>query len=315
MRRLATFGAVAVLAATGACSFEPLEELIDSSPTFTGCHAIADDDVVELSAEQTSNAATIAAVGEAMGMGEHALVVALATAWQESSMVNIDFGDRDSVGLFQQRPSQGWGTVEELMDPAYASFKFYEKLNRIDDWQDMRVTEAAQAVQVSEYPELYDQWEGKSTVMAAALRGSEEATLGCHGNNGDERVSDYEQLAEAFAHDFDRAPEANVDGQSVTLPVDDPQSGQLWAHWMIAKTDQFDLEAVEFNGQIWQPGSVEWDSDSQTSTDEVVVILAGTPEIEDNDDLSALSFTAKNLVAPNGSHQILLYWALIIVGT
>lgn len=284
MRRLAIFSAVAVLAATGACSFEPLEEIIDSGPTFTGCHAMADDEVVELSAEQTSNAATIAAVGEAMGMSEHALVIALATAWQESSMINIDFGDRDSVGLFQQRPSQGWGTVEELMDPAYSSFKFYEKLNRIDGWHDMRVTEAAQAVQVSEFPELYDQWESKSTVMAAALRGSEEATLGCHGNHGDERTSDYELLVEAFTHDFDRAPEANIDGHRVTLPVDDPQSGQLWAHWMIAKTDQFELEAVEFDGHVWQPGSVEWDSDSQSSTDAIVVTLAESSDSESSDE-------------------------------
>lgn len=282
MRRLAALGAVAALLVTSACSIDQLEDLIDSSPSFHGCHAISDGEVVELSAEQTSNAASIAAVGEAMGMSEHALVVALATAWQESTMINIDFGDRDSVGLFQQRPSQGWGTEEELLDPAYASFKFYEKLNRISDWEDMRVTEAAQAVQISEFPELYDQWEEKSTVMASALRGSAEASLGCHGDQGEERTNDYEHLVDAFAHDFDRTLEADFNDHTMTLPVDDVETGQLWAHWLIAKTDQFDLESVGFNGQVWEPGSVEWDEDSATSDEEIVVRFS-SPDTTDDD--------------------------------
>src|SRR3954452_14369496 len=105
--------------------------------------------------EQMNNAATISAVGTKLGLPAHAATVALATALQESKLRNLEGGDRDSVGLFQQRPSQGWGTVAQLRDPVYAATEFYEKLEQLPNWETLPITEAAQAVQRSGAPEAY----------------------------------------------------------------------------------------------------------------------------------------------------------------
>jgi hypothetical protein len=105
--------------------------------------------------EQVANARTIVTVGNQRRVPKDAQVIAVATALQESRLRNLRGGDRDSIGLFQQRPSQGWGTPQQLSDPAYQTQKFYDKLLRTQGWQKMRVTEAAQAVQVSAFPEAY----------------------------------------------------------------------------------------------------------------------------------------------------------------
>lgn len=122
-----------------------------------------------LDGEQMGNAATVTAVGKDMGMPDRAVVVALATAMQESGLRNLDHGDRDSLGLFQQRPSQGWGTEQQVSDPRYAAEQFYAALSRVDGWERMRVTEAAQAVQISAYPEAYQQHVGMSKDVAEVL--------------------------------------------------------------------------------------------------------------------------------------------------
>ncbi len=105
--------------------------------------------------EQLANARLIVDIGNKRRAPHQAQVIAVATALQESQLRNLRGGDRDSIGLFQQRPSQGWGTPEQLSDPAYQTQKFYDKLLRTRGWQTMRVTDAAQAVQVSAYPGAY----------------------------------------------------------------------------------------------------------------------------------------------------------------
>jgi hypothetical protein len=108
------------------------------------------------SAEQVANARTIVTIGNQRRVPKQAQVIAIATALQESHLRNLRGGDRDSIGLFQQRPSQGWGTPKQLSDPAYQTQKFYDKLLRTRGWEKMRVTDAAQAVQVSAFPEAYE---------------------------------------------------------------------------------------------------------------------------------------------------------------
>ncbi|WP_213453925.1 peptidoglycan DD-metalloendopeptidase family protein [Rhizomonospora bruguierae] len=109
--------------------------------------------------EQMRNAAIIINVGKRMGVPPRGWVVAVATAMQESRLTNLGFlgarNDHDSIGLFQQRPSMGWGTVEQIRDPAYAARKFYEKLVKIKGWESMALTDAAQQVQRSAYPDAY----------------------------------------------------------------------------------------------------------------------------------------------------------------
>jgi cell wall-associated NlpC family hydrolase len=113
-------------------------------------------------AEQLEIAATIIDVGVAKGVPQWGWTVALATAMQESGLRNLPFlGDRndhDSIGVFQQRPSQGWGTVEQLAKPEYQAGKFFDKLLTIPGWQTMPLTKAAQAVQISAFPDAYTKW-------------------------------------------------------------------------------------------------------------------------------------------------------------
>ncbi|MFJ4073742.1 LysM peptidoglycan-binding domain-containing protein [Curtobacterium sp. NPDC089991] len=135
---------------------------------------------VGLSAEQRQNAATIVAVGRSLGVSDRGIVVALAAAMQESSLRNLPHGDRDSVGLFQQRPSQGWGSAAKLQDPAYATKLFFggrsnpnvgktRGLLDVPGWSSMSITDAAQAVQLSAYPKAYANWASAAQGWLATL--------------------------------------------------------------------------------------------------------------------------------------------------
>lgn len=124
---------------------------------------------IRLTGEQIGNARTIARVGYERGLPERAVVIALATAMQESRLRNLDYGDRDSLGLFQQRPSQGWGTPAQVQDPVYAAGKFYDGLVQVPGWSTRRLTDAADAVQRSAFPEAYQQHEGMAVELTAAL--------------------------------------------------------------------------------------------------------------------------------------------------
>jgi cell wall-associated NlpC family hydrolase len=124
---------------------------------------------LELPDEQIPHAKTIVATGISMKVPERGQVVALATALQESRLRNLNYGDRDSLGLFQQRPSMGWGTPEQIRSPVYASTKFYEGLLKVPGWESMTITQAAQAVQRSGFPDAYAQWEPLSRALQKAI--------------------------------------------------------------------------------------------------------------------------------------------------
>lgn len=127
---------------------------------------------LQLSDEQAGNAKAIIAATKKSGMDERAAVVAIATALQESKLENLghlgDLNDHDSLGLFQQRPSVGWGTPEQVTDPRYATTAFLSGLKNVDGWREMPLTDAAQAVQVSAFPFAYAQWESMAAKTVAA---------------------------------------------------------------------------------------------------------------------------------------------------
>jgi hypothetical protein len=153
------------------------------------------------SSEQAANAATIAVVGTSNGMPERAVTIALATALQESGLHNLDHGDRDSLGLFQQRPSQGWGSAEQIMDPAYAAARFYEHLGQVPGYSRLPLTVAAQRVQRSGFPQAYAKHEPDATLLAAAFTGRAAATLTCEGGTGS-GSGDPAKIRKALVHDF-----------------------------------------------------------------------------------------------------------------
>jgi cell wall-associated NlpC family hydrolase len=133
--------------------------------------AVTGDTAAALNDEQRQNAATIIRVAQQKGAPPRAWLVALATAKQESDLINVNYGDRDSLGLFQQRPSQGWGTPAQVLDPVYSTTTFLDHLLQVPGWERLPVTVAAQTVQRSAFPDAYAKWEGLAVDLIGRLAG------------------------------------------------------------------------------------------------------------------------------------------------
>lgn len=128
--------------------------------------------VAKLDQDQLNNAHTIVTVGARLSVPPRGMIIAIATALQESYLRNLHYGDRDSVGLFQQRPSAGWGSVAELTDPPTSATKFYRALLKVSNWEDMPLTRAAQEVQRSAFPFAYAKWENLAQTLVGQMVGS-----------------------------------------------------------------------------------------------------------------------------------------------
>ncbi|WP_175411854.1 hypothetical protein [Streptomyces sp. TRM64462] len=166
-----------------------------------GCTVGSGGHTYHLTPEQAGNAATISAVGTSKGMPERAVTIALATALQESALRNIEYGDRDSLGLFQQRPSQGWGTERQIMDPVYSAGAFYDHLAKVPGYSRLPLTVAAQRVQRSGFPQAYAKHEPDAALLAAALTGRAPASLTCTTLLGS-KTGDVTQVRKALARSF-----------------------------------------------------------------------------------------------------------------
>lgn len=205
-------------------------------------------------AEQTNNIALIVASSIRHGLPARAGTIAVATAIQESSLRNIDYGDRDSVGLFQQRPSMGWGSVEEIMDPYYSTDKFYYSLKHLDGWQHMEVTVAAQRIQVSGFPDAYADHEEEGRLWASALTG--------HGGDvtcdvGDSGPTTARALSERIAADFGAdtfdIQIADIgEGETVLVGASsDPVRDAALQQWAVAVASPMNVTASSYNGRSW----------------------------------------------------------------
>ncbi len=124
-----------------------------------------------LDAGQIANAWIIYSIGTGMGLPPQAEIVAIATAMQESALENLPYGTSNSVGLFQQRPSEGWGTTAQIMNPVYAARAFYQRLEQVNGWSSLPVTVAAQDVQHSATPGAYQKWQGPASDLVALFSG------------------------------------------------------------------------------------------------------------------------------------------------
>ncbi|WP_436522703.1 hypothetical protein [Actinoplanes sp. HUAS TT8] len=216
---------------------------------------------VTMDLTQMANAATIAAVGVRRDMPEQAVVVALATALQESKLENLDGGDRDSVGLFQQRPSKGWGTVEQIKDPRYAAGKFYTALKKVKGWENMRVTDAAQKVQRSAYPNAYEKWADEARVLTSALLGKSTGSVAC-------RVTGTPALRGAAAASAVMAGlkldwgkklgSTSPEAAGLTVSVSNASSGWRYAHWLVSHASATGLERVRFADLEWHAQDGKW---------------------------------------------------------
>lgn len=251
-----TLGIVGTLAVVG--TVWALNTFTSTGPLAARCTAeVGDLGTQALAPDQTDNAALITAIAMQRELPARAATIGIATAMQESKMRNIDYGDRDSLGMFQQRPSQGWGTAEEVQDPRYATEAFYDVLARIEGYDDMQVTVAAQAVQRSAFPDAYAQHEDVARAFASALTGHAPATLNCRLHEAE--VVDIPGFEERIALDF---PGVEVTGSGPQLLIgsgdlkiggaDDPDRA-LWAlaQWAVAVADTYGIESVTVAGQTW----------------------------------------------------------------
>jgi hypothetical protein len=220
------------------------------------------DGEVALDLVQMANAATITAVGVRRKMPEQAVVIALATAFQESKLENLDTGDRDSVGLFQQRPSQGWGTPEKIQDPRYAAGKFYSALKKVKGWQKMRVTDAAQKVQRSAYPNAYEKWADESAVLAKALTGRATGAVECtiNGEPTLRGAAAATALAAGMRLDWGKGLDTVEAAQpgGLTVAVKDVKAGWRYAHWLVSHASSTGVERVRFADRVWDAAEGKW---------------------------------------------------------
>jgi hypothetical protein len=210
----------------------------------------------DLTPEQAGNAAIISAVALREALPHHAVTIALATALQESKLRNLDYGDRDSLGLFQQRPSEGWGTAAEVSDPNYASAAFYRALVKLPHWQSDDVATAAQDVQRSADGAAYESWEGEARALAIALTGEQPAALACSGGTLSTAHATTSSSAAAVSSALTAAlgPDALSPGTNTGL-------GQAASAWLVAASQADGIVAVAYDGHQWSAARGSWVAD------------------------------------------------------
>jgi len=203
-----------------------------------------------LTPEQADSAATIVGVGRRLGVPDRATTIALATAIQESGLVNLRYGDRDSLGLFQQRPSQGWGSEAEILDPVASTTAFYEGLLQVPGWATMDVTVAAQAVQRSGFPEAYADHEPEARLMAVSLLGQAPASWTC---------TDLPATPATDPSANDVATLASRELGTARLSGEQPaEEGWAIATWLVAHAERLALDTVTYDGRTWTVASGAW---------------------------------------------------------
>lgn len=299
--------AVAVVVATVAGGYYVLREV---APTLMPdrCVATVGDRTVELDPEQAENAGLIAAIGVRRGLPARAVSIALATAYQESDIRNLASGDRDSLGLFQQRPSQGWGTDEQVTDPVYATNAFYDALVGVEGYRDLPITEAAQEVQRSAFPDAYADHEDDARVLASALTGNSRAAFHCEtpssaeagdarlGPNGlTPRAEAVRREAEAVFGDLALggfAPggvrtghmpgSTHYDGRAVDIffrPISETSKVRGWAvsAYLASQAERLEIQTIIFDDRIWtarraDEGWRDYDAPSNANPDTQAIL-------------------------------------------
>ncbi|MDQ4054137.1 MAG: hypothetical protein M3237_15735 [Actinomycetota bacterium] len=276
---LVGLAAMGVVATVGVAMLGSDTELFSTSEE---CTAEVDGRRVALSLEQAENASLISAIAVRRDLPARAASIALATAYQESDLFNIEYGDRDSVGLFQQRPSQGWGSVDEILDPVYSTNAFYDALLEIDGYESMEITAAAQAVQRSGFPDAYADHEGDARTIASALTGHSPEGFTCEisddvdevdpaltrtgltkraeavrrealGVFGDVQVGGFEPGGVGDGH---MSGSTHYEGRAVDLfvrPINGANKVRGWAmaHYFVAQAARLEIQTVIFDDRIW----------------------------------------------------------------
>ncbi|MEO3782255.1 hypothetical protein ABGB12_02920 [Actinocorallia sp. B10E7] len=246
---------------------------IDKALMGEGCSATAEGGEIQLEVPQAANAATIAGVAHREKLPRRALVIAYATAEQESHIENLAYGDRDSVGIFQQRPSQGWGTPEQLQDPVYAATRFFAALVKVEDYTEREVHDAAQRVQRSFDGSLYAQHETMAEILTTGFAGESPAAITCwypvKADAAAPRPAEaVKELRRTFGDRF------ALEGQAIGLPEKASKAtGWSVATWAMAHARTYGFTRVRHGGYSWTPeeGEDGWVKDASAPADRVLL--------------------------------------------
>jgi hypothetical protein len=285
-RPLIVLTVIAVLLAIGAyAAYTAYQRFVVQVLTVPGCQAGTGDNAIALDFGQAADAATIAGVAVHADLSARALTVAYATAFQESKLENLSYGDRDSVGIFQQRPSEGWGTAAQLQDPAYAARAFFGALVQVPRYETIPVYEAAQAVQKSAYGYAYQQYAPTGAQLAAAYTTAPHAVT-CWYNPAtqaaDQGVSAklnltgaVKGLEDAFGKPGHGQPVTKISrassGESATFRTS-AKGGWAVANWLVSNASSYGITRVGYAGYQWTAGLTEtsWQANSAATAGGIV---------------------------------------------
>ncbi len=289
--RRATAVTIIVVVLAGAAAFGAyslLHKVTASPPPAPGCTAGSGNQAISLDPGQAGIAATIAGVAARHKLPRRAITIALATAMQESDLENLSYGDRDSVGVFQQRPSQGWGPAADLENPVYATTKFYDALVQIRDYAKLPIDKAAQDVQRSADGSAYAQFDFVAGLLSGDLTGQPTHAVTCWYTPADtgttttaatkaDLTAAEQALRATFGPAGRKATVVRVTtGRSATIEV---ARGQGWtvASWLVTHAENYQISEVRYAGFIWKAadGTMGWQRDPEPKGAPQGSIVAG----------------------------------------
>jgi hypothetical protein len=265
---------VLVLGVAAYLAYNSFSRVTQAAPP-PGCQAGMGTQAVSLDTGQAAIAATIAGVAARHKLPAQAVTIAYATALQESQLQDLTYGDRDSVGVFQQRPSQGWGTTSELEDPVYATTKFFQALVQVHGYTTMPVAQAAQAVQHSADGTAYAQWTQVAGQLTGYFTGKDPHGVSCwYVPAGQANLSAVaQQITQTFGPQGHEAVVVRFStarsAQKSSVAVVQVRQSSAWtvAGWLVAHAQTYGLTEVRYAGYEWRAadGNMGWQHVTGTS--------------------------------------------------
>jgi hypothetical protein len=253
-----------------------------------GCTATVAGRSAHVDIGQAGNAVIIASVADARGLPPRAVSIAYATTLQESKLRNLDHGDRDSLGLFQQRTSQGWGSPAQIMDPYYATGKFFDALVNIPGYQAKDLGKVAQAIQRSGYPDAYDAHVADGRTLASGITGQTPAAFRCVVHPGPRSTEHATAggllpravgVRAALRRPYGAVTSVSGHGVRLRVVVAAPSgSPRTWAvaNYLMANAKQLQIASIHCADRIWRTGSPSgrgWARTVPTAPNQLVVTV------------------------------------------
>jgi hypothetical protein len=239
--------ALVVLAGVGYIAFRHVTPLLAGS----GCEVRSNGQEYKLNASQAGIASTIAGVASHKALPGRAVTIAYAAALQESKLQNLPYGDRDSVGVFQQRPSEGWGPARALQDPVYATTKFFQALVGVHDYLRLPVYKAAQAVQHSADGTAYQVQTPTATGLSRGFSGTEPRSVWCWYTVPPKQQPLLAAARRQLTHAFGPLTMRTAADPVLRITVDRPGGAWAVAAWAVSHARRYGLTQVRCGGYRW----------------------------------------------------------------